>query len=393
MTMLPKNACAYPFKAAMLQHGVPATPCCRFHDRFLDSSDKESINTYSATFADIRDTMMRNEWHAGCYKCRADEESKGSSMRTEANEFFKDFDDVARLEYLEITVGRLCNLACVTCGPEFSHTWDKDAIALGMESQEKITRLQQKQEYDLRDLNLDNLKYLRNIKVTGGEPFLHRQFLEFIVKLADSGLAQQINIEIFTNCTWWPAKVEYDALAKFKRIRICPSIDGYGITNDIVRYPSKFSKIEQTLDQWIAFRDEFNAVEKDKVTIASATTVNVLNAPAMFEYMHWARVNKGIDVVLQSVYEPNYLSIIHWPQWYKRTLAFVADAQFDNFNNKRGRYVAAHRLIKKLCATPTASNEDNSKEYLIKIQQLLEHRGQSIEDMPHFARILKYNDR
>ena len=36
-------------------------------------------------------------------------------MRTEADQFFKDFDDTVRLEYLEITVGRLCNLAC-HCG-------------------------------------------------------------------------------------------------------------------------------------------------------------------------------------------------------------------------------------------------------------------------------------
>ena len=85
MSNLSCNACVYPFKGAMLQHGLPATPCCRFHDRFLDDSDKESINTFDVTFADIRETMMRNEWHPGCYKCKADEESKGSSMRTEAD--------------------------------------------------------------------------------------------------------------------------------------------------------------------------------------------------------------------------------------------------------------------------------------------------------------------
>ena len=111
---LPKNACAYPFKAGMIMHGVPTTPCCRFHDRFLEESDKEHVNVYGEMFTDIRETMMRNEWHPGCYKCKADEETKGSSMRTEADEFFTDFTDEVRLEYLEITVGRLCNLACQT---------------------------------------------------------------------------------------------------------------------------------------------------------------------------------------------------------------------------------------------------------------------------------------
>ena len=103
MTNLPKNACVYPFKGAMLMHGLPATPCCRFHHRFLDDADKENVDAFGATFADIRETMMRNEWHPGCYKCKADEETKGSSMRTEADEFFEDFTDSVELQYLEIT--------------------------------------------------------------------------------------------------------------------------------------------------------------------------------------------------------------------------------------------------------------------------------------------------
>ena len=368
-------------------HGVPATPCCRFHTRFLDEADKADINTYDATFADIRETMMRNEWHPGCYKCKADEESKGSSMRTEADEFFKDFDDVNRLEYLEITVGRLCNLACISCGPEFSHTWDKDAIALGIDSEEKIAQLKKDQEYDLDNLDLDTLQNLKHIKVTGGEPFLHKQFLRLIIRLAESGLARQIDLEIFTNCTWYPQKVEYDALAEFRKVRINPSIDGVGATNDLIRYPSKFEKIEETLDKWIEMRDNF----RGKVRISTATTVSVINAPQMWEFMHWARVAKGIDVVLQTVYEPNHMSIIHWPQWYKEMLDYTIEQQFAGFNNKAGKYQPAYKLLKKLCATP--SEGDNSEFYIAQLRAMFEHRGQQLEDAHKFYEMIKYHDR
>ena len=80
------------------------------------------------TFREVRETMMRNEWHPGCYKCKADEETKGHSMRTEAGAFFEEFTDKVKLEYLEITVGRKCNLKCMSCGPEYSNKWDTDAI-------------------------------------------------------------------------------------------------------------------------------------------------------------------------------------------------------------------------------------------------------------------------
>ena len=42
MARLPSNACAYPFRAAMLMHGEPATPCCRFHTHFLDNDLREA---------------------------------------------------------------------------------------------------------------------------------------------------------------------------------------------------------------------------------------------------------------------------------------------------------------------------------------------------------------
>ena len=93
---LPKTACAYPFKAAMLMHGQPATPCCRFHNRFLNNDKREigqqldpadfirlmrqdfigDIKDFDSTFAEVRETMMKGEWHPGCYKCKADEETK-----------------------------------------------------------------------------------------------------------------------------------------------------------------------------------------------------------------------------------------------------------------------------------------------------------------------------
>ena len=392
MSNLPRNACVYPFKGAMLQHGLPATPCCRFHDRFLDDGDKESINTFDVTFADIRETMMRNEWHPGCYKCKADEESKGSSMRTEADNFFEVFDNEPKLEYLEITVGRLCNLACYSCGPEFSHTWDKDALELGVIDKQKLDTLKNnKQELDLDNIDVNLLKDLKHIKVTGGEPFLHRQFLRFVVKLAEVGIAPQIRLEIFSNCTWYPEKANMDAIKQFKQVVIMLSLDGYSEVNTLLRYPSKWYKVEETLDKWIETREEFGGPDNDKFIVGAAPTVNVINAPHMFEFMHWARVHKQIEVVVQSVYEPHHLSIIHWPEWYKKSLLFVIEQQYKGWNNRQKKMMPAYNLIKGLCNTPT--DEDRSEQYLDTIKMQLTVRNQNIDSAPLFVEILKFNDR
>lgn len=368
----------------MLMHGQPATPCCRFHNRFLDESDKEPVDDFDATFADIRDTMLRNEWHPGCYKCKNDEDTKGSSMRTEADEFFESFTSDAALQYLEITVGRLCNLKCMSCGPEFSHTWDDDTLALQLQTPEYIKKLKEVQELDLDNIDVQMLKGLRHIKVTGGEPFLHKQFLSFVIRLAEAGIAPNIHLEIFTNCTWWPKKADYNSLLQFRELRIRPSIDGVGQVNDVLRFPSKWDKVEQVLDQWIDMRTRY----PDKVSIATATTVGVINAPYMYEFMYWAKVTKNIDVILQTVYEPNYMSILHYPDWFKDNLRYTVNAQFNDMV-KPGKL----RPAKDLLISLTEHNGVQwhiAIEHLDKIKRLLKLRGLDIGQIRKFKDLVEF---
>lgn len=379
MTKLPENACAYPFKAAMLMHGTPATPCCRFHNRFLTDADKENINTYDATFADIRETMMRNEWHPGCYKCKADEETKGSSMRTEADEFFDDFTDTTKLEYLEITVGRLCNLKCQTCGPEFSHNWDDDYVMFkkgDQEAKDLIAKLRKDQELDFDAIDVETLQNLKHIKVTGGEPFLHKKFMNFIVQLAELGLAPNIHMEIFTNCTWWPKKVEYDALMQYKQVTISASIDAYGKLNDIIRYPSKWDVVEDTLDKWLAFKHEY----PQKVNVNIACTVSVMNVLYLFDFIVWARnVKKVNNVILQTVYEPNNLSITHWPDWFREKLWDAFMYQYNEVVINPNRVNKMKKLVENLCKT-SSIQEDRSAEYIGYLKHVWKLRDFNIND-------------
>jgi len=380
MSSLPTNACHYPFKAGMMMQGTDTTPCCRFHHRFLDDADKESLDIYEATFADIRHTMLANQWHPGCYKCHADEEIKGSSMRTEASDLFSDNTDTPKLEYLEIAVGRLCNLACVNCGPEFSHSWDKDTLALNIESQNYIDNLNVDQELNLDDFDITLLSDLNHLKVTGGEPFLHRQFMAFIVRLANADLASNINIEIFTNGTWYPEKLEHDALMRFKSISITVSLDGIGKLNDIMRYPSKWNDLESTISRWLELCNSHN-----HVIINIAPTINVINVAYMHELLEWASTH-GINVITQTVFEPHHLSVTHWPNWFKRNLKELIDNQYQDSTAKK--FKDMWDLISKMCKNNPLETVDNSNEYIENIERLNSHRGFTLADTPLFKRLV-----
>ena len=119
-------ACRYPLKAVHIFPNTKDTPCCRFHERHLKAPDeRESIKGYRGMFSAIRNDMQRGRQVLGCEKCYEQDNEGIDSMRAESYRLF-DNDDVA-LECIEISVGRLCNLACISCGIDSSTTWEQDA--------------------------------------------------------------------------------------------------------------------------------------------------------------------------------------------------------------------------------------------------------------------------
>ena len=292
-------------------------------------------------------------------------------------------------------------MRCLSCGPEFSTKWDKDAIKfpeLGNSAYD-IEQLKKIEELDLDSVKPEWFHDLKYIKVTGGEPFLHPQFLRWVVALADSGIAEQVEIEIFTNCTWWPKKADYDALMKFKKITICPSIDCISEVNDVLRYPSKWDKIESTLDKWIDTREQLGW---DKVEIKIASTISVLNAPYMLDFFLWTQY-KRVDVQFQTVYEPHYMSILHWPDWFKIKLRFTIDMQMETMESppmkdiyskgnkiRWNRLRQLYKLIRSLCEPNGV--EDNSKQYTDTMKKILRHREiLDWDKVKRFKQVLELN--
>ena len=203
--------------------------------------------------------------------------------------------------------------------------------------------------------------------------------MRLITRLAEANIAPNIEIEIFTNCTWWPKKADYDSLLQFKKLIITASIDAYRELNDILRHPSKWNVIESTLDKWIEMRSQYDG----KVEVNIASTISVLNAPDMFDFMRWARLEKKVPVILQTVYEPHYMSITHSPDWFKEKLQKRVETQFKNCDKKLSRLPA---LINSL--TEKNGVEDNSSLYQKELAKLLELRQYSINSFIGFDSII-----
>jgi organic radical activating enzyme len=154
----------------------------------------------------------------------------------------------------------------------------------------------------------DHSEYLQKIKFGGGEPWLVKQHLTLLNNLLDQGLAENIELEYSINVTIVPQEF-LRTIEKFKFVKLCCSVDGYGDTNEAIRYPTKWSVIEKNLD--------FLDTAPPNSAVFTSTTVSILNIEHFVTWMQWLeskqfkKINKSTfaGVVSHPVMNPKYLNL------------------------------------------------------------------------------------
>lgn len=169
----------------------------------LDPADLSSLHNTDVKIHE-RNSMLRGEQPHGCSYCWNAEKFNQISDRVLKSYSYKwnlittDIPKSVVPLRLEIAFSRTCNLACSYCGPMFSSSWAKDIKNNGSYNLLSTNRFNQ----DIKEkvLEEDNNKYidaflewwpdlcktLQIIRFTGGEPFLHKKFWEFLDLLDDS---------------------------------------------------------------------------------------------------------------------------------------------------------------------------------------------------------------
>lgn len=306
----PKTFCIYPFVQSVIRTDGGISACCLM--KSLSSTVDSNIQQawHSESWQQLRNDMINGkDVISECWSCAEQEEKFGTSMRTQALRDYKFFapkhhdqllehynvKDLSFPNRLEIHVGNLCNLKCMTCRPE-------DSSALLSENKIlKIDNLNQ-QDYAISDSVLDEL-YLaiqqRQIKILdlrGGESLLMPRILQFLKKL-DSTARDEIQLRIQTNCTVldheWKA-----LLPQFKQVEIMASIDSVGKYNTYIRYPSVWESIETNVT-W--FRSQPNIKLYVNCTVSN---LNLLSLPRLIEWC------KQVDVFC-------HFQILMWPNIFK----------------------------------------------------------------------------
>ena len=289
----------------------------------------EALN--SDTLKDVRLKFLNNEWPEQCRRCKIEQESgKRSRNQWEATMYDFTREDAEsitlsdgavteqRVLSMDLRLGNKCNLQCVMCYPGESNQWYKiqeqitgskvfmiDDVTYSTDGHDHFEWCDQEEYYQLLT---ENAKYLQKIKFGGGEPWLVKQHLTLLNNLLDQRLAENIELEYSINVTVVPQEF-LRTIEKFKFVKLCCSVDGYGEVNEAIRYPTKWSVIEKNLD--------FLDTGPPNSAVFTSTTVSILNIEHFVTWMQWLeskqfkKINTSTfaGVVSHPVMNPKYLNL------------------------------------------------------------------------------------
>lgn len=356
--------------------------CCEMKDITAESTGEiitRKTHTAQAAFSSPEFQQIRENFKKGirdphCAKCWQAEDRGTLSRRLLELESVGHLPNVD-LKYMTISLGNTCNIKCRTCGSRDSTFWLKEEYDLDVEKTISFRDYKQQNTVDLiSDLKFydsfieDTLPNLKDIGFLGGEPLMIPEFWNIIEKIIEKGLADQITLNISTNCTIWEQRREH-LLSKFKNVNIFCSIDGIGKRFEYMRHPARWSAVSKNLEKMLQWRNL--SVGKNLILIPAVSAYNVWYLDEILEY---AKSN-DMPIQFRPVVTPDYMDTAHIPEHAKKLLE--------------------DRLPELIRLHMTANTADPAKwqEFLESVRKHDRYRGESFAQIfEEYAKILDFEE-
>lgn len=293
-------------------HGY-AKPCCWWlidpKKKLSEFSRLEEIGKY---FADLMldDKLL----DTSCSKCILYEQKGTTSLKNIIYRNVQEKDELHRPVEIEVSLDSICNFACVICDGARSSKWRS------LQSRVEWTPKQNSEDPNhfenvMRLLSNSDLSQLKEIKMLGGEPFYTKNFIKFIDLIKEKCNIDNITLMITTNLSVFPADELFNVLLQFKRLKILASLDGVGSTAQVVRFGTKWNKVEENLLRWISINRQF---PRKKMQLTIAPTFSLYNLEHVEDLKNWyvKHINFKCPIVFTLAREP-YLTIENLDKKYR----------------------------------------------------------------------------
>lgn len=313
-----------------------------------------------------RNQMLRNERNASCEKnCWPAEDSGAISPRLYQDGLKKTHTNVITSpEVIDITIGSDCNLKCLYCCKEYSSSWRNDIIRNGnynnisdepgrynlipidkvLSSIKQHDRRNSRHYKLLLDELILNSKQLKELIITGGEPFLHNSLLDIISQLSHVPL---ITIYSGLGVNYIRFSKIINELSEYKNVNIIISAEGI----------DKFLEFNRFGIKWDDFQKKIQLLNNLSIKYHFSCTVTNLTVFGVEEFYRYYKDNK-ID--LSFAYQPSFMS------------PYVLDDQ------------SKQDIISKLNTLPTSAEEKIAKSIAaIPTEEQRINLGQFLKEFKH----------
>jgi organic radical activating enzyme len=305
----------------------------------------------------IRSDLLNGVETPACGFCWRQEANGVFSKRQQSIEELKNYYTRGVTEsvptMLDLKVGTLCNLKCITCFPGASSqhqaesdNWKKQGeevpmlIKLFDESIKKFNldvRNYNPKTVDVKSYiqNIDpSLKAAKGISLVGGEPLLNPFAKSIIKHCVEKGYAKNTMMTMITNLSTLDNEI-LDNLSKYKHPSLMVSYDHINAAKfKFIRFPADYTEFYNNFRTLLTYTD---------IHVKLSTTISIFNVFDLPEILtHFEQLSqeykKRFIVNAQFVVVPDYFSIKYLPQQHKDAIlkkinAFVKDNEnFKLFN-------------------------------------------------------------
>lgn len=418
--------CVYPWMEFIVGPTTHIKLCCIAEGSMKNksgefySTEKFSMDEVwnSSCMREVRKKMLSGKKIQACSHCYYQESLGRTSYRQSFNREWLSSssreDIIKRVEdsrtndgrvdapplYLDIRPGNLCNLQCRMCNPGNSSKIYQEQKELLEEKREEFSPLIETGYFNRDKKTFHNwpenpkiwdviyswLPGVKKLYFTGGEPTLIKRNWEILGYLKERGWSKNIYLDFNINCTHVPDKL-LDTFEDFQGVGMNLSIDGYGKVQEYIRYPSRWSEIEENIRRIIKRKN-------DKVSIYFSPVVQVYNILNLTKFLKWVDSLKEefeCDIFHSLIFctRPPFLDIAVLPQNVRDQALGQIQEYLDAYQGEDSFLVECLQSIQTILKTKFQNSRKNIQQFSQYTHILDKKRGESFQKaLPELYQLL-----
>lgn len=233
------------------------SPCCAFIGHVKTSSEFNLTDVWnSPEHLELKKCVETDAHIPGCQSCYSAEDAGTESRRQGSKKLYEEYHKDTDTELsgptgIDYSVGNLCNLKCVICGPQNSSQWIPDYQKL--HPTVDIVSFQYKKNEQLEITDPDLLQNIKHVHFHGGgEPLLSKNHVRLLQKIQEVKGLSDVRVLYNTNATQTVSDEILQLWEKCKLIELYFSIDDIGARFDYQRTGANWHNVTATLDWFSA---------------------------------------------------------------------------------------------------------------------------------------------